>query len=270
MNDLVMIPFLIVWFALCSAVPIAAYVLSSLGLYRMAKSCNLSSPALAWVPIANLYILGSIAEIGASRGGKKSMPFRKILPGLTIGMIVVMIVMIIALVAVILTNTAALESEVINEPVENVEAVSDGVSYVDYEIGGDFNTDFEDDDFYIDEEYTSEDDALAASVILVVLAFYLVMIVSAILVSVFEYIALWYVYKLFDESNAVLYLLLTIFVSIATPVIYFILGRKTPNLPVINASEPTTYQVYTVASYTAATEAPAEQAPTSTDSDNQF
>ena len=270
MNDVVMIPFFIVWLALCSAVPLAAYVLSSLGLYRMAKSCNLSSPALAWVPIANLYILGSIAEIGASRGGKKSMPFRKILPGLTIGMIVVMIVMIIALVAVILTNTAALESEVINEPVENVEVVSDGVSYVDYEIGGDFNADFEDDDFYIDEDYNPEADALSVSVILVVLAFYLVLIACAILVSVFEYVALWHVYKLFDESNAVLYLILTIFFSIATPVIYFILGRKTPNLPTVTVSAPTTYQVYTVASYTAATETPAEKTSTTTDSDNQF
>jgi hypothetical protein len=270
MNDIIMIPFMIVWFAICSAVPITAYVLSSLGLYRMAKACNLNTPGLAWVPIANLYVLGSIAEIGASRGGKKSMPFRKILPGLTIGMIVVVFVMIIALVAVVILNMDALDTEAIDDPIENVEVVSDGVSYVDYEIGGDFNADFEDDDIYIEEEYNPEADALAASVILVVLAFYLVMIVAAILVSVFEYVARWHVYKLFDESNAVLYLLLTIFVSIATPIIDFILGRKTPALPTVNVSEPTAYPVYNVASYTAATEAPTEQAPTSTDSDNQF
>lgn len=37
-----------------------AYIPMSLGLYRMAVKCGIENPWLAWVPIANLYIVGLI------------------------------------------------------------------------------------------------------------------------------------------------------------------------------------------------------------------
>lgn len=37
-----------------------AYIPLSLGLYRMALKCNVENPWLAWIPIANLYIMGMI------------------------------------------------------------------------------------------------------------------------------------------------------------------------------------------------------------------
>lgn len=253
-----MIPVFIIMMLFSFALPIAVYVLSSIGLYRMAKSCNLESPGLAWVPIANLYILGSIAEIGASRGGKKPLAFRKILPGLTIALIAVVIVMFITVFAVAF-------AEVMNEPMEddsdfsaeNVEFVSYSASELDYTLNPDPDFDVDmDDDLYEDEEYDSDMDALAVKLMLVFMLFYFAVIIVALLLSVFEYVALWHVYKLFDESNAVLYLILTIFVSIATPIIYFILGRKTPALPVANLTAAPAY------SY-GAEYAPAPQTPPS-------
>ncbi len=41
---------------------IAAYVLSALGLYTMASRRGLHHPWLAWVPVANLWITGSLAD----------------------------------------------------------------------------------------------------------------------------------------------------------------------------------------------------------------
>jgi hypothetical protein len=40
----------------------AAYVLMALGLYTIAKSRNLKNPWLAWVPVANMWLLGCISD----------------------------------------------------------------------------------------------------------------------------------------------------------------------------------------------------------------
>lgn len=272
-----MIPAFIFMMLLSFALPVAVYVLSSIGLYRMAKSCNLASPGLAWVPIANLYILGSIAEIGASRGVKKSMPFRKILPGLSIAMIAVVVALFIAVFAVAFAEIMNMPDDGSDPSDEDVEFVSYTASELDYSLNPDSDFDADSDDDLYDEEYDPEMDALAIKLILVFMLFYFALIIVAILLSVFEYIALWHVYKLFDESNAVLYLLLSIFVSIAMPVIYFILGRKTPNLPVVTPTVAPAYPYETayapvsqtppsVATITAeilTPAAPAEEAPVS-------
>ncbi|WP_411682743.1 hypothetical protein [Clostridium thailandense] len=42
---------------------IALYVLSSIGLYKLAINQHIGNPWIAWIPIANLYILGSIIKI---------------------------------------------------------------------------------------------------------------------------------------------------------------------------------------------------------------
>lgn len=53
--------------ALLTALPamlfrIACYVLTSVGLYTMAKSRGISSPWLAWIPVANLWLIGSLSD----------------------------------------------------------------------------------------------------------------------------------------------------------------------------------------------------------------
>ena len=44
------------------AAAVAAYIFMSLGLYAIARSRRIPNPWLAWVPLGNLWILGSIAD----------------------------------------------------------------------------------------------------------------------------------------------------------------------------------------------------------------
>ena len=50
--------FTLLWVAL----GIAAYVLTALGLYAIAKNRGMENPWLAWIPIAQLYIIGVIVK----------------------------------------------------------------------------------------------------------------------------------------------------------------------------------------------------------------
>ena len=41
---------------------VVTYVLTSLGLYTMAKRRMINHPWLSWVPVANMWILGSLSD----------------------------------------------------------------------------------------------------------------------------------------------------------------------------------------------------------------
>ena len=43
-------------------IQVAVYVFSALALYTIAKRRGLSNPWLSWIPVANVWILGSIAD----------------------------------------------------------------------------------------------------------------------------------------------------------------------------------------------------------------
>lgn len=64
-HDTSLFTFLALWgfFALIVLILILSmYVLSSMGLYRLAINQKLDRPWLAWIPIANMYILGSLIK----------------------------------------------------------------------------------------------------------------------------------------------------------------------------------------------------------------
>lgn len=63
-------------------VAIASYVISGLALSKMAKNAGIENPWLAWVPIAQLYILGMLAERSYRFHYGKALPvsFAIILP----------------------------------------------------------------------------------------------------------------------------------------------------------------------------------------------
>ena len=50
------------WSTLPSFVSLAVYVFSALGLYTMAQRRDLRNPWLAWIPVANVWILGSLSD----------------------------------------------------------------------------------------------------------------------------------------------------------------------------------------------------------------
>lgn len=53
---------LIVQLILSPLVSIALYILSAVGLYTIAKRRGLHQPWLAWIPVANIWLLGSVSD----------------------------------------------------------------------------------------------------------------------------------------------------------------------------------------------------------------
>ena len=74
---LVLIAFLLVYAAV-------VYVLQSTGLYSIAKRRGIHHPGLAWVPVANMWILGSISDQYQYVAKGKVRSRRKVLLGLSI------------------------------------------------------------------------------------------------------------------------------------------------------------------------------------------
>lgn len=50
------------WSTLPSLVSLAVYIFSALGLYTIAQRRGLRNPWLAWIPVANVWILGSLSD----------------------------------------------------------------------------------------------------------------------------------------------------------------------------------------------------------------
>ena len=81
--------FLMVFYVLILAVSAVLYVLQSLGMYTVAKRRGIRNPWLAWLPVGNMWILGSISDQYqyVVKGNVRNR--RKILLGLTAAMVAV-------------------------------------------------------------------------------------------------------------------------------------------------------------------------------------
>ena len=80
------------------AVSLAAYVLQSLGYYTVAERRGLKHPWLAWLPIGNLWILGSISDQYQYVTKGKVKNRRKLLLGLSCGLFAFYVVWAVALI----------------------------------------------------------------------------------------------------------------------------------------------------------------------------
>ena len=169
------------------------------GLVRMAKSCGVERPWLAWIPVVNNYTVGQIAKCYAVKQRKKPIAYDKILLVLNIVATVVGIVMLIMLLGILLSMIQGLPDEL-------------------YPVDGIMNS-----------FVTSDGPFVAFSLALFSLIDSLYLL-AGISYTVLWYIALWQIFKLFDEKNAVIYLVLSIFINIAVPVIFVIFGNKQPDL----------------------------------------
>jgi len=71
------------FFILIFLIAIASYVLAALGLYTMAKNRNIENEWVAWIPVAQLYILGKV--IGTLNIGGYEIPqVELVLPGIAV------------------------------------------------------------------------------------------------------------------------------------------------------------------------------------------
>ncbi len=104
----VILSILLVYFAIFGLV-IADYVMRSLALQTIAARRNIENPWLAWIPVANSWIIGSIADDYDAHNGIKRR-WRVVLLTLSIVYIVVYITMYIFMAIYMISMTARFES----------------------------------------------------------------------------------------------------------------------------------------------------------------
>lgn len=163
---------------------LTAYIFQSIGLYTLAKRRGVRYPGLAWVPVANVWIMGALADHYMRVTELRETKSRQILLGLDIALCAVSIPM-----AVILLGFLP----------EAVVAAVNG-------------------------RYYGAESYLMGT--LGILGFSFVMVLLSITLAVFLYLALYRIFKSCRPSNAVVFLILSIFFSISLPFILFAIRNK--------------------------------------------
>ena len=106
------------WSTVPSLVSLAVYVFTALGLYTLAQRRGLRNPWLAWIPVADVWILGSLSDQYryVVRGEVRSK--RKVLLTLNIISAVMGVVMVVTLVAAVIRFVLSVrnpsETELVN------------------------------------------------------------------------------------------------------------------------------------------------------------
>lgn len=173
------------------AVSVVTYVLTSWGFYNIAQRRGIEKPWLAWIPVANLWILGCISDQYryVVKGETKSR--RKVLIGLSIASAVCVIVFIVLLIV----------------------AMVDIAGMAMGNIGS----------------------AAIAPAVLSSMGGVLLMLIPiaglSIANTIVYYIALYDVYTSCDPKNSVVYLILSIFVSVTAPFFVFFNRKKDFGMP---------------------------------------
>ena len=188
-----------------SVVSLASYLLTAFGIYNMGKTLGVKNPWLSFIPFANVYAFGNIAEHYIKRDGRPSAKFSKILLTLNIIILVLTLVLVTALLV-------GFVFEAISNP--------------------DINAYFESEEFASAASYT-----LVLPIVLGMFA----ICGLAIAYMVVTYVALWRIYFIFDSETATVYLILSIFFNFLQPIFLFILRNREPQIfmPVPFAQEET-------------------------------
>lgn len=168
--------FVIIYFVVIFGISITMYLFEAFGLYRMGQRLGFKNPWLAFVPVANVYALGKVAEQYVKNDGKPSAKFSKIL--LTLNIIILAIAVLFVVFAVV---AAVLFSN-------------------------------------------------RVAIFIPIILGYLALIGIAIAQSVVYYIALWRIFAIYDNNNATVFLVLSIFISFLYPIFLFVLRNKEPKL----------------------------------------
>lgn len=175
--------------AVSAVIGIAIYLLESISVYKMAKSAEIKNPWLAFIPVANDWVFGTLAEKYKKKNGTKSARFGIILPVLE---------------GIVLIETIALT-------IFTVISVKEITGYA------------------LDAVNTSAEMAPEQFMSLIpVIILYFALMAVAIAYAVVFFIALWRVYSSFDKSNATLYIVLSIIFTISVPIILFIIRNRKP------------------------------------------
>lgn len=175
--------------AVSAVIGIAIYLLESISVYKMAKSAQIKNPWLAFIPVANDWVFGTLAEKYKKKNRTKSARFGIILPVLE---------------GIVLIETIALT-------IFTVISIKEITGYA------------------LDAVNTSSEMAPEQFMSLIpVIILYFALMAVAIAYAVVFFIALWRVYSSFDKSNATLYIVLSVVFTISVPIILFIIRNHKP------------------------------------------
>lgn len=175
--------------AVSAVIGIAIYLLESISVYKMAKSAQIKNPWLAFIPVANDWVFGTLAEKYKKKNGTKSARFGIILPVLE---------------GIVLIEAIALT-------IFTVISIKEITGYA------------------LDAVNTSSEMAPEQFMSLIpVIILYFALMAVAFAYAVVFFIALWRVYSSFDKSNATLYIVLSVVFTISVPIILFIIRNRKP------------------------------------------
>lgn len=174
-----------------SLLQIAVYVFSSLALYTIAKRRGLTNPWLSWVPVANVWILGSIADQYryVARGEIRNK--RKVLLTLQIISAVLVFLMIVFAISMVV---GAITGAVAGRP----------------------------------ESAIMQRVVVSASGLLVLLVPLLGVSVAT---TIIRYMALYDLYSSCEPDNKVIYLVIGILIGITEPIFLFLCRNKDLGMP---------------------------------------
>ena len=181
----------IIYMLVVSGFGIAAYVLRALGFYTIAKRRGINHPWMSWVPVLDLWVLGCISDQYRYVVKGQNKSKRKWLLGLNIALAVVYIVFFVFF------------------GIMMFEVISGSISGLDESM-------------LLEELMGSMIGMLAAT---------LPMMGLAIAVAVVRYIAMYDLYTSCSPQNNVLFLVLSIFFTVAEPFFVFFLRKKDGGMP---------------------------------------
>lgn len=175
--------------AVSAVIGIAIYLLESISVYKMAKSAEIKNPWLAFVPVANDWVFGSLAEKYKKKNGTKSARFGIILPVLE-GIVLIEAIALTIFTVISIKEITGYALDAVNTSTEMAP-----------------------------EQFMS---------LIPVIILYFALMAVAIAYAVVFFIALWRVYSSFDKSNATLYIVLSVVFTISVPIILFIIRNRKP------------------------------------------
>lgn len=180
-------------------IPIAAYVLTALGLYTIARRRGIRKPWLAWIPVVDVWVLGSISDQYryVVKGENKSK--RKVLLTLSILMTVIYVALLVLVVILI--------GSVFVGMMQNV-----GASLMIERLMGP---------------------------VFGILGLCLPLAGVGIAYAVISFMALYDVYTSCDPNNNVLFLVLSIVFGITKPFFLFFSRNRDDGMPPRRESQPT-------------------------------
>ena len=178
---------------------ITAYIMGSLGYYTIAMRRGIRHPWLAWIPFGNLWILGSIADQYQFVSLGQVKNRRKVLLGLQIAISAMGFVLAIMVIAAAVALLSA--------GYTGYDDIWDWIG-----VNGSFG-----------------------GIILVLIAWG----VLEILAKIWRYVALFDIYRSCKPEQAVLFLLLNIFVAITEPIFLLLVCRSDEGMtPLAGPAEP--------------------------------